>query len=108
MKMFWRFIVPSLCVLVLFFTYFKRKYDFERNSDYSQFKFKIFGGKLNKSVSMNVSTKSESGKDKSINTDLVQDGIFWSDFAESLVPKGKIAFFLVLSTETNDERNFMY
>ncbi|XP_060596612.1 four-jointed box protein 1-like isoform X1 [Ruditapes philippinarum] len=88
MKMFWRFIVPSLCVLVLFFTYFKRKYDFERNSDYSQFKFKIFGGKLNKSVSMNVSTKSESGKDKSINTDLVQDGIFWSDFAESLVPKG--------------------
>ncbi|XP_060588484.1 four-jointed box protein 1-like [Ruditapes philippinarum] len=85
--MFWRFIFPFLCVLVLFLTNFKRKYDFERNSDLSQFKFKIVGEKLNTSVSLNVSTTSESGKDKSINTDLIQDGIFWSDFAESFVPK---------------------
>jgi hypothetical protein len=106
--MFWRFILPFLCVLVLFLTNFKRKYDFERNSDLSQFKFKIVGEKLNTSVSLNVSTTSESGKYKSINTDLIQDGIFWSDFAESFVPKGKIAFCLVLSTQTNDERNFMF
>jgi hypothetical protein len=93
-----RLFIPSFCLIVFSFTTSERKANFERHS---LFIFKSSGEELNKhkQAPLSVSAELETPKHKNRDQDLIKDGIFWSDYAESFVPKGKKVF--LFSRRTN-------
>lgn len=70
-------------LILIYFTYYVIVFDFKRNSD-------IGIPQRHKDINLYASNKSEktSRKHKNKSLELVQNGIFWSDYAESLIPKG--------------------
>ena len=73
-----------LCLTVISLTYYEIIFDLKRNPDKGILQRY---NELNLYVS-NVSDKTVQ-KQENKSLELIRNGIFWSDYAESLMPKGK-------------------
>ena len=86
--MVWKFknrVLLPICLPVMYLTYLKIIIDFKRNSDDSI-------PQKHEESHLYASIKSEQiSREQEIKSfELIQNGIFWSDYAESLVPKGML------------------
>ena len=86
---FLEFLLILICLFVVYFTYFEGLLYNKRNSDRGFHKYK--------DIDVILLPTFQKHKNKSL--DLIRNGIFWSSYAESLVPKGMIisswVFFVV-------------
>ena len=86
MKFITHLLLP-FCLLLIPLTYMYDVivFDFKRNSD-------IDIPQRYKDINLYAANKSEktSRRHKNKSLELVQNGIFWSDYAESLIPKGML------------------
>ena len=86
--MVWKFknrVLLPVCLAVMYLTYLKIITDFKRNSDEGI-------PQKHEEIHVYASNKSEkiSREQKIKSFEFIQSGIFWSDYAESLVPKGML------------------
>ena len=84
-RKFMNLLLLPLCSIVIYLAYRETLLDFKRNSDNSI-------PQKHEEIHLYASNKSEeiSQKHKTKSLELIQNGIFWSDYAESLVPKGML------------------
>lgn len=96
--MIWRFktcVVTSSCLILLSLTLFERNIDVK---GLSQLTYMSYVGVPREENENNLSPFGEMNiqEHKNTNLELIHNGIFWSNYAESFVPKGDYFFPLSL------------